>query len=370
MLDRLREEQLKRSTALLYPLSNAWQLEVTNGENGWILEGPEPQTAGTGLIQAVNWARKTLGTDMVHIENLAGLALDRIPALAEGGRIIIAAHDFSAYCQRPHLMEQPRSIFCDYSSDPNRCRICLAHDWQLPPDAAEVHRQLGQNAFMAADRLIFPSIFLKDQYQQLFSKIDLAARARVIEPATDARVTTKARHSKRPHIAFVGGIKGHKGGRLVVETAAQLRQNSAELHLTSYGDGDFDLLQELKSATHVRVGGYYRSGKLPNLLVRDGVDVAILPSIWPESYGLVVDECLRAGIPVAAFDLGAVGPRLSSLAAGRVVPIGEGAKGLASAALHLLEQGDIDIDNSVIEKLPTPRKVAEQYLELYREFEE
>ena len=156
----------------------------------------------------------------------------------------------------------------------------------------------------------------------------------------------------------------------MIEAATRLRQRSADLDLTSYGDSDFELLQELKSAAQVRVRGYYRSGRLTSLLVRDGVDVAVLPSIWPESYGLVVDECLRAGIPVVAFDLGAVGPRLTRLGVGRIVASELGARGLADAAMELLEAHDTGIDDSVLENLPTPLKAAEQYLELYREFEE
>lgn len=370
MLDRLREEQLRRSVALLYPLADVWRLEISAGGQGWILEGPESHPSNEALNDAVSWARDTLGTDAVHIENLALLPLGLIPSLAEDGPIIVAVHDFTGYCRRPHLMEKPHSVFCDYSSDPTRCRNCLGHDWQLPPDAAEVHRHLARQALMAADRIIFPSEFLKEQYSRLFTDLDLETRSRVVEPATEVHTTAGIHRPHPPHIAFVGGIKGHKGGALVVKTAVRLREHHASLCLTSYGDGDPELVRRIKRTARVRVHGYYRSGELPRLLVRDEVDVAILPSIWPESYGLVVDECLRARVPVVAFDLGAIGPRLNQLGVGRVVPATTGAEGLATAAVQLLNANLSGIDDAVVEMLPTPRKVAEQYLELYREFEE
>ena len=56
--------------------------------------------------------------------------------------------------------------------------------------------------------------------------------------------------------------------------------------------------------------GYYRAGSLPGLLRRESVDLALLLSIWPESYGITLDECRAAGVPVVAFDHGAMGERL------------------------------------------------------------
>ena len=374
MLDRLREEELMRSVALLYPLANAWRLEVSSGGRRWILDSPKfssppPSLLDEHLLEAVNWARKILGTNALHMESLAGLPLDRIPALAEDGPIIVAVHDFTGYCRRPHLMEEPHSVFCNYSSDPARCRSCLGHDWQLPPDAAEVHRHHARQALMAADHIIFPSEFLKAQYSKLFTDLDFETRSLVIEPATELQTKNGIHRPHPPHVAFVGGIKGHKGGALVVKTALLLRERHAGLRLTSYGDGEPELIRRLKSTARVRVHGYYRSGKLPRLLVRDEVDVAILPSIWPESYGLVVDESLRAGVPVVAFDLGAIGPRLKRLGVGRVIPVTTGAEGLATTAAQLLNAKVSGIEDAVVKMLPTPRKVAEQILGLYRELE-
>jgi glycosyltransferase involved in cell wall biosynthesis len=83
----------------------------------------------------------------------------------------------------------------------------------------------------------------------------------------------------------------------------------APIRWSAYGGGDAQILSRLR-AQGVRIYGYYRAGSLPALLRRDAVDVALFLSIWPETYALVVDECLLASVPVVAFDIGAPAERL------------------------------------------------------------
>ena len=127
------------------------------------------------------------------------------------------------------------------------------------------------------------------------------------------------------HAALVGGVQPHKGA-LVFEEVVRLLPN---LRWSAYGGGDPELLMRLRRLG-VRVRGYYRNGTLPDLLRRDAVDLALLLSIVPESYSLVLDECVEAGVPVVAFDLGAVADRLPRLGAGTLVPLEVGAAGIAA----------------------------------------
>src|SRR6202035_736868 len=78
------------------------------------------------------------------------------------------------------------------------------------------------------------------------------------------------------------------------------------------------------AAGGMRIRGYYRAGSLPRLLRRDGVDLALLLSIVPESYSLVLSECRAAGVPVVAFDHGAVADRIRAEGGGLLVAPEEG----------------------------------------------
>jgi glycosyltransferase involved in cell wall biosynthesis len=132
-----------------------------------------------------------------------------------------------------------------------------------------------------------------------------------------------------------------------------------------YGDGDAELFRHVRKARKVKIHGYYRPGALPELLARDKITVAVLPSIAPEAYSLVVDECLFAGIPVVAFERGAVGERLSFWQAGDLVIPGLGPDGLAVAVIENLGSQQ-RVSESVIRTLPQVDRVARKMGEIYR----
>ncbi len=112
--------------------------------------------------------------------------------------------------------------------------------------------------------------------------------------------------------------------------------------------------------------GYYRAGSLPRLLRRDRVDLAILPSVVPESFCLVLSECRAAGVPVLAFDSGAVGERLRNEGGGLAVPPAEGAAGMAALAAEVTG-GERVLLPLAARTEPEPGEIAGRWLSLYRE---
>jgi len=116
----------------------------------------------------------------------------------------------------------------------------------------------------------------------------------------------------------------------------------------------------------VDVRGYYRAGTLPRLLRERAVDVALLLSLVPESHGLTLDECWRAGVPVVAFDHGAVAGRVRRHGGGILVPLAEGGTGVA-AVLRALVSGARPLPAVPGEEaLATPASAADAHLALYR----
>ena len=101
------------------------------------------------------------------------------------------------------------------------------------------------------------------------------------------------------HVAFVGAVRLEKGAGELLHIAPRLR--ALGLQVSAYGGGDPSWLGRLREAG-VSVRGFYAPGRLPALLAEDGIDLALVPSIGPETYGLVLDECWSAGVPVVAFD--------------------------------------------------------------------
>ncbi len=368
LLARIEAEAEIRPLALLYPAERSWHLEIQEGARRRVVRLPGTAVSRVSLEDAsfeevVREAVGIVGASAVHVEGLAALPLGSLLRLGRAGlRLVLSLHDFAAFCARPHLLEQPALRFCEYSRDLVRCGRCLREDWPVEDAFQGTRREIAAELLAAAEALIFPSDFLRQAYRDLFP--GLSERQHVIAPGLALSRSSVARGSLQ-QVALVGGVQAHKGA-LVFEDVVR-RLAGEDLRWSAYGGGDLGLLLRLRRLG-VRVRGYYRSGTLPGLLHRGRVDLALLLSIVPESYGLVLDECGAAGVPVLAFDLGALGERVPRLGAGRLVPLGEGAEGVVRALREMIRRGDPpEVRPEVAGPLANARTAAAAYLDLYRE---
>jgi len=294
------------------------------------LGDPAPATTldDPALERAVAWAASRCGATVLQVEGLAGMPFASLLRLRQAGlRLVLVVHDFAAFCPRPHLLESPEPPapprFCHYSRDAERCARCLGRDFAgLPPGYQERRRELARQLLASADAVVYPSPFLARTCDELFAGAGHAV-ARVIAPAVPAGSATPPSRGGRPrplhhlrHAAWVGAVQPHKGALIFEEAARRLLAAGAagrgRLRLTAYGGGDAGILARWRRIPGLAVRGYYRAGSLPALLRRDRADLALLLSVVPESYGMTLDECAAAGVPVVAFDLGAPAERITA----------------------------------------------------------
>lgn len=365
--NRLASESGLRDAALLTPDGGGWRLEGWQASRhcavSWSAPAPVPLALeDAGLEQAIANAREETGARAVHLEGLAGLAPRSALRAAAGARLVVTVHDFTPFCPRPHLWERPAARFCAFSRDEARCHACLSADFRLARGFEREWRAAMAALLEAADALVFPSSYLRSAWRGLLPGLD-ERRQHVIEPG--ALETGRVARPAGPvrHVALVGAAIGMKGAALlpgIVRAAEGLR-------FTVLGGGDAPLLRDLRRLPRTRVRGYYRAGSLPAHLQARAVDVALLLSLVPESYGLTLDECWRAGVPVVAFDHGAVAERIGRLGGGVLVPLGRGADGIAEA-LRALRDGTRDrpqVPPPVA--LTTPSQAARSHVLLYRQ---
>jgi glycosyltransferase involved in cell wall biosynthesis len=344
---RLRERTAGRPFALLYPLAGRYRLEVERGAERAALDlgptestptGAPPELEPGAWVRAVRDAYARCGASNLRIEGAAGLPLAGLLELASTLPLALALHDFALFCPRPHLAEEPAGTFCDYSRDFARCALCLQQSWPVDVNYQPLRRKLAARLLSGVERTIFPSAFLLRAHLELFPTLD-AAHCRVEPPPLLARPVPGYRPQDPPRrIAFVGAAKRFKGTELFAEVVAALSPSHPEIEWHTFGGGDPALLRKLREAG-VLVHGYYRAGTLPAQLARQRIDLALLLSIVPESYGLTLDECALARVPFLTFDLGAQAERADALG-GRVVPLAEGAEGVAARIAAAMSSGD------------------------------
>jgi len=298
------------------------------------------------------------GARTIHLEGTAGIDASLPSRLATSGMdVILTVHDFSLFCERPHLMEEPAGAFCRFSTDYARCHRCLRHSWEVDEGAQARRRTLAREALCSAKAVIFPSRFMLERHRELFDLPNLEGV--IAEPSGGNRRSRPSPGVVRQAVAFAGSVRRHKGGHLLPEIA-RLTGN-AGLHV--FGGGDEALLRELRRTAGVTVHGYYRGRELPSLLERHGVGAVLLPSIVPESFGLTLSESWQAGAAVVAFDLGAQADRVRERGGGWLAPLESGAAGMA-AIVARWRAGELS--TSIPAELPEPADAARTHVELYR----
>ncbi|MCP3960114.1 MAG: glycosyltransferase family 4 protein [bacterium] len=377
MLRRLRAEAEERPWALLYPDGGGYCLEIeAEGEKRAVPFPAPPPARPPELVdrhfeKTVEKAAGLVGAGIVHFEQVPGWPLESVARLRETGRrLVISVHDFGLFCPRPHLLERPEMRFCGYSRDPERCLRCLRRDWRVDEGFQDRRRAVAGELLKTADAVIFASDFLRRTYAELFPN-SAPERHVVVEPPSFGSAAATARGEVRPtgrHVAYVGSVQPHKGALLFEQLVDLMAGCGIEgLRWSVYGGGDAEILTRLRRRPAVRVRGYYRADELPGMLRRDRVDLALLLSIWPEAYALTLDECLRAGVPVLAFEHGAVADRVRRLGGGELVAPEAGAEGVVEKLERMLER--VPTASVPESGLPDADTAAQAVGEIYEDLE-
>ncbi|WP_229151261.1 glycosyltransferase [Aurantimonas sp. VKM B-3413] len=125
--------------------------------------------------------------------------------------------------------------------------------------------------------------------------------------------------SGRVRLGHIGGISNHKGFHLVQAALKSGAFSHLELTLVDHAASPGTSREEVWGATKVLIIGKVKPEEIAGLYA--GLDVLLAPSIWPESYGLVVREALAAGLWAVTSTLGALAEPIEPGVNGFVVDV-------------------------------------------------
>jgi glycosyltransferase involved in cell wall biosynthesis len=173
-------------------------------------------------------------------------------------------------------------------------------------EPGEIRKRLAcaMQVFENIDLCIAPSAALATEYARLGVAAD---RIRVSDygfPVQPAR--QRARRSGPLRIGFVGTLVWHKGPHILLQAVRRL---SGDFELYVHGDPSvFPAyvagLKELAAGLPVRFAGGFEHSRAAE--VYGGLDVLVVPSLWPENSPLVIHEAFIHGTAVVAARMGGI----------------------------------------------------------------
>lgn len=272
----------------------------------------------------INWIGKLLGridqADIV-ISNIVGWpepleTLHIISKFSENSQLKIRVlfHDYYAICPSYTLLDD-NDVYCDVPEDIKKCKQCLKKN---------KNSELS-NANMIEWRKTWGELLSKAHKIVCFSQasLDIASRAWPLDsektsvephqPLRDFLPLDPPPQTERLVIGVVGNLNLSKGAKIVIDLALELNKSEPAAKIVLLGKINPQYASEVPNLI---VHGSYRHSELPELISQYGINICVLPSIWPETFSYVTQELMQLNIPLICFDLGAPAERVKDYSLG------------------------------------------------------
>ena len=276
--------------------------------------------AGTGRM---NLALAQFRPDVVYLNKCSDPAV--LGALAECGiPVVRMVHDHDLYCMRSYkyhvltrrICRRAASLYCVFP-----CGANVARGTKGGPPLRWVsyfakRREIAVNKRF--HRMVVASDYMREELlRNGFDSDRIEIHASVPRPNPFVEAPS---FSRRNLIVYSGQIIRGKGIDVLLESLARVK---SPFECVILGDGNQraecerlctrlgldDLLQFAGFVAQSKVAEYYRDASL-----------AVMSSLWPEPFGAAGLEAMRCGLPVVAFDAGAIREWLVDGVGGFLVP--------------------------------------------------
>lgn len=258
---------------------------------------------------AVAAAVAAFGPEAIYVHNLTGSAVAG-SLLATGIPLVRMIHDHQLTCMRGYKYHFFNRGICTRAVSPYcifPCGASIARDREgwLPVKwvgygehkrTLELHRNFN--------RLIVASTYMQDELVgNGFDRSRIEIHPPVPPPAS---IRDGASFGPRNLLVYAGQIARGKGVDVLLESLALVR---VPFECVILGDGHHRphcerLCRELGLADRVFFHGYLPQARVAEYYRE--ASAAVLSSVWPEPFGAVGLEAMHHGLPVVAFDAGAI----------------------------------------------------------------
>ena len=247
-------------------------------------------------------------------------------------------HDYASFCPRITLVRGGR--YCGEPDDPAVCEACIADHGRRDEQTIGVAALRARSAAELAQArgVQVPSGDMAARLRRHFPAVVAVAVAQEADIPLPARAAATGNAGRV--VCVIGGIGPEKGYDVLLDCARDAAARGLGLRFTLVGHTPDD--QRLLDTGRVFVTGPYAETEAAGLVRAQRADLAFLPSIWPETWCFTLGVAWRAGLDVAAFDLGAPAGRIRATGRGWLLPLGLPAGAVNNALLALrVGAGDV-----------------------------
>jgi GT2 family glycosyltransferase len=242
----------------------------------------------------------------------------------------VFVHDYPWICPQVALVGPTRR----YCGEPNRagCEACVADAGHVIDEDISVRalRERSASFLAGARRVVAPSDDAAVRMRNYFPGLRLT----VVPQEDDASIADPPRpqpRDERCRVCLLGAIGVHKGFDILLACARDAEERGLPLDFTVVGHTIDDA--RLLASGRVFVTGRFRQEEAVPLIRAQRASLALLPSVWPETWSFALTELWLAGLMVAAFDIGAPAERIRRTGRGLLLPFGMPARGINNALL-------------------------------------
>lgn len=226
-------------------------------------------------------------------------------------------HDYHPVCPSHNLLNAGLR-YCGVPQDHNVCARCLRNNHHVRSGVREIGkwRDMWASLLVLCDRV---RCFSEESRNILLGAFPDPAFVIEVEPhvspcpSTFKPLKSLWKGNDKPCLGVIGNISEAKGASVV-----SLLARKTSLKIKVIGK-----LPTVESSAYpgVDIYGKYRLKDLPGLVRQFGINIVLVPSLWPETYNFVTDEVMALGLPVVGFDIGAHAGRLRNYSKSRLVPL-------------------------------------------------
>jgi GT2 family glycosyltransferase/glycosyltransferase involved in cell wall biosynthesis len=290
-----------------------------------LAHGPDGETRFSfPSIEVIVEFLKSVSVSEFVYNNLVGSAdplkvirLLRMQIEARSVPLRIMVHDFYPLCPSYTLINKDGS-YCGVPIDLGTCAACM-HGYSrdlLPHGPTNMDIRAWRSEWRELMRLATEIRCFSTSSLDIFVRAypDLANKCTVVPHVVDFKPTRlpTIRPDHRLHIGVVGGINYSKGRAVIEALVRHIEDRGLDHKVSVVGQVDVPI-------RGIKVTGKYEVTRLPEIIENLGINVILVPSIWPETFSYVTSEMVLLGMPVACFNIGAPAERIRSYEKGIVL---------------------------------------------------